>query len=183
MVVSQSVQDIKDYITRTLGEGVVAVEMTDFQLQDAVDQAALQYHQIMGVYAFTTANISKGANEIQMPADCIHVAEVYFDISKSGVYEGFDWAGVELGPMSFGMYGGYRDGSGAGGGYSYLIQALNYRDQSKRILSVDDDWFWDRERRLLCLTGVAGSTIGVKYQSNAIDWAKLYPNEYHLFRK
>jgi len=184
-MVSQSTQDIKDYITRTLGEGVVAVEMTDAQLQDAVDSSALLYHQIIGVYAYTTVSVSSGAGEYTMPADCISVAEVYFDISKSGIYESFDWAGVELGPMSFGMYGGYRDSSGAGGGYSYLVQALNYRDQSKRILSVDEDWFWDRERRLLCLTpkSTSASEIGVRYQTNSVDWARLYPHEYQIFRR
>ena len=87
--------------------------------------------------------------------------------------------------MSIGMYGGIRTSGGAGGGYSHLIQSLNYRDQSKRILSVDEDWFWDRERRLLCITPKAssGSEIGVRYQTNAVDWASVYPHEYHLFRR
>tara|TARA_Y100000310_G_scaffold140395_1_gene139864 strand:- start:552 stop:1289 length:738 start_codon:yes stop_codon:yes gene_type:complete len=185
MVITQSVQDIKDYVTRSLGEGVVAVEMTDLQLQDSVDSASMLYHQIIGAYQFTTIDIIGGTGEYSMPNDCISIAEVYFDMSRSGIYESFDWAGVELGPMSFGMYGGHRDSSGAGGGYSYLIQSLNYRDQSKRILSVDEDWFWDRERKLLCLTpkNSSASKIGVKYQSNDIDWSRLYPHEYHLFRR
>ena len=184
-MVVQSTQDIKDFISRSLGEGVVSVEMTDAQLQDAVDSASLLYHQIIGAYEYTTLSVSSGAGEYAMPADCISVAEVYFDISKSGIYESFDWAGVELGPMSFGMYGGYRDGSGAGGGYSYLVQALNYRDQSKRILSVDEDWFWDRERRLLCITpkNSASTTLGVRYQTSNVDWARVYPHEYGLFRR
>ena len=183
MIVNQSVQDIKDFITRRLGNGVVAVELTDDQLQDAVDSAAMMYHQMIGAYQFTTLTTT-GAGEYQMPASCFVVCEVYFDAARSGLYESFDWAGVELGPMSFGMYGGYRDSSGAGGGYSYLVQAMNYRDQAKRILNVDEDWFWDRERRLLCLTGTReNQEIGVKYQTNILDWSALYPSEYHLFRQ
>jgi hypothetical protein len=62
---------------------------------------------------------------------------------------------------------------------------LNYRDQSKRILSVDEDWFWDRERRLLCITpkNSSGTTLGVRYQTNNVNWASLYPHEYGLFRQ
>lgn len=184
-MIAQSNQDIKEYIVRSLGDGVVSVEMTDLQLQDAVDSAAMLYHQIIGVYEFITLSVSSGAGEYTMPADCVSVIEVNFDITKSGIYESFDWAGVELGPMSFGMYGGHRTSGGAGGGYSHLIQALNYRDQSKRILSVDEDWFWDRERRLLCLTpkSSSGTEIGVRYQTNSVNWASLYPHEYHLFRR
>ena len=184
MVVSQSVQDIKDYITRSLGGGVVAVELTDLQLQDAVDSAAMLYHQIIGDYNFSTIPVN-GPGEYSMSPSCTMVVEVYFDLNGSGLYDSFDWAGVELGPMSFGMYGGYRDSSGAGGGYSYLIQAMNYRDQAKRILGVEDDWFWDRERRLLCLTGCSSSTsrIGVRWQTNDINWSTLFPSEYHLFRR
>lgn len=185
-IVSQSTQDMKDYIRRSLGEGVVAVELTDAQVQDAVDSAAMLYNQIIGAYKFLAID-TNGGGEYPVPTDCMHIAEVYLDINKSDIYESFDWAGVELGPMSFGMYGGYRDSSGAGGGYSYLIQALNYRDQAKRTLGSDDDWFWDRERRLLCLTPSNGSSIGsriaIKYQTTDVEWTSLYPTEYHLFRR
>lgn len=185
-VVVQSEQDIKNYIRRSLGEGVVAVELTDAQVQDAVDSAAMLYSQIIGAYKFAKMNIN-GGGAYSVPTDCMHIAEVYFDLNKSDIYESFDWAGVELGPMSFGMYGGYRDSSGAGGGYSYLVQALNYRDQAKRTLGSDDDWFWDRERRLLCITpsagASAGSQIAFKYQSTSVHWPNLYPTEYHLFRR
>ena len=75
-MISQTTQDMKDYITRSLGEGVVAVEMTDAQLQDAVDSSAMLYHQMLGVYAYTTLTVSSGAGEYPMPADCISVAEV-----------------------------------------------------------------------------------------------------------
>lgn len=186
MIVSQGIQDIKDYVRRSLGEGVVAVELTDLQLQDAVDSASMLYQQFIGAYKYHELAII-GGGEYAMPFDCMAVSEVYFDIQRSDIYESFDWAGVELGPMSFGMYGGYRDSSGAGGGYSYLVQALNYRDQAKRILSVEEDWFWDRERRLLCLTPsrseAIGSKIAVKYQTTDVDWTRLYPSEYHLFRR
>lgn len=185
MIVSQSIQDIKDYVKRSLGEGVVAVELTDLQLQDAVDSACMLYQQIIGAYKYHELQVV-GGGEYQMPADCMAVSEVYFDIQRSDIYESFEWAGVELGPMSFGMYGGNRESGGAGGGYSYLVQALNYRDQAKRILSVEEDWFWDRERRLLCLTPSRGESVGkvaVKYQTVDVDWARLYPTEYHLFRR
>lgn len=186
MAVSQSVQDMKDYIKRSLGEGVVAVELTDLQLQDAVDSAAMLYQQMIGAYKFIALPVN-GGGEYAMPDDCVAIAEVNFDVNRADIYESFDWAGVELGPMSFGMYGGYRDSSGAGGGYSYLVQSLNYRDQAKRILGVEEDWYWDRERRLLCLTPSSGSgigsQIGVRYQTADVKWFTLYPSEYHLFRR
>jgi hypothetical protein len=184
MIVTQSVQDMKDYIKRSLGDGVVAVELTDFQLQNAIDDAAMLYHQMVGEYSLMVLPVN-GPGEYAMPPTCIAVVDVHFDISGSGIYDSFDWAGVELGPMSFGMYGGYRDSSGAGGGYSYLVQSINYRDQAKRILGVEDDWFWDRERRLLCLTGCSSNTsqVAVKFQTSDLDWSRLYPSEYHLFRR
>lgn len=84
MVVSQSEQDIKDYVRRSLGDGVVAVELTDLQVQDAVDSAAMLYHQMIGDYNFSTINVS-GPGEYTMPPSCTMVVEVFFDLSGSGL--------------------------------------------------------------------------------------------------
>lgn len=184
----QTDQEIIDYVTRRLGGGVVGVELTNDQMLDCLEDGKAFFQTYLEQ---TKVHLIQGVNnggEFDMPNDCDVVVEVVFDVQDATLYDQFDWAGVELGPLNFGMYGGYRS-NGAGGGYSYLMQALQYREQAKRMLGTDRDWIWDRDKRKLILTPTSrggrgiGNMVEVRYAVNEIDVTLLRPYEYSLLKR
>ena len=186
---AQTDQDIKDYVSRRLGSGVVGVELTDDQLVDAITDSKMFFQTYIGQQKVHKLSGISSGGEYDMPADCDSVVDVAWDIRGSDLYDRFDWAGVELGPLNYGMYGGYRSDGSIGGGYSYLIQAINYRDQAKRVLGLDRDWIWDHAKQKIVLfpSGSEGRGIGtdaeVRYLVKEVDLSLLRPYEYNLLRK
>ena len=184
---AQSVADLLAYCQRKLGSGVVGVELTTDQINDAIDDSKRTFQEFIGqTKTHELSGISAGG-DFDMPADCESVVDVAFPLNSSGLYDQFNWAGVELGPLSFGLYGGYRiDGTGVGGGYSYLVQAMQYREQAKQILSIDRDWWWDHPRRKLVITpceGNVGNAAYTWYLVSDVDVSLLRSADYYLLRR
>lgn len=185
MLGAQSDGDITAYIARYLGEGVVGVELTADMLSDSVIVAKQWFSSLIGQLQFAEITVPPSGGEVArvaVAADCMSVVEVSFDVSTSGLFDQFDWAGVQLGPLSFGMSGNF-----GGGGYSSLVQSMQYREQAKSILATNRDWTWDYGKGALLLYPTGGSSIGTKaavwYLSNKVDLEKLQTYEYLLLKK
>ncbi len=184
---AQSEADLTSYCQRKIGAGVVGVELTTDQIDEAIDDSKRVFQEFIGqTKTHEVTGINAGGN-FDMPADCEQVVEVSFALNQAGLYDQFNWAGVELGPLSFGIYGGYRiDGSGVGGGYSYLVQALQYREMAKTILGIDRDWYWDYAQRKLVITpteGQVGTSAFTRYLVSEVDVSLLRSPDYGLMRK
>lgn len=190
MLGTQTEADIAAYVRRNLGSDVVGVELTADQIDDAIVDAKLWFSSIIGQMKYKEITIPSDGGSVpytDIASDCQNVVEVAFNVNNSDLFDQFDWAGVEMGPMAFGMYGGYSSGGyGSGGGYSYLVQSMQYREQAKRILSSDRDWQWDyasRSLRLSPTTGNLGSKAAVWYLSGSLNLSDLQTYEYWLVRK
>lgn len=186
---AQTDQDLIDFVSRKMGAGVVGVELTADQYEDALHESKSVFQAYIGQTKVATLQGVSNGGEFDVPTDCEAVVEVSWDSQDSDLYDQFDWAGVELGPLNFGAYGGYRTDGGSGGGYSYLIQALQYREQSKRVLGIDRDWYWDHDKQKLILfpSGRGGRGIGqsaqIRYMVREVDVSKLRSREYMLLRR
>ncbi len=178
----QSDTQITNFIKRRFGDGVVGVELTADQLDDAIDEAKRWYMSLIGQEKYYILTIDSSGGAHAMPADCQAVTEVSFDTRTATLYDQFDWAGVELGPLNYNTTGG-----GPGGGYSYLVQSMQYREDAKTILGVDRDWYWDVAQQKLILFPSSGTNIGtkcaVRYLTTSIDVSSLNGYEFNLVRR
>lgn len=183
----QNDADITDFIQKKLGAGVVGVELTTDQIDDAIEDAKMEFQALIGQAKQHTLTLGGSGGAYNMPADCLDVVEVRFDINESSLFDQFDWAGVELGPLNFGMYGAYRmDGGGVGGGYSYLVQALQNRELAKDVLSLQRGWYWSYEQKKLHIfpaDGEIGTSAWTRYLVTEVDVTLLRPYEYKLLRR
>ena len=184
---AKSDTDIKDFCKRKLGYPVVGVELSDDQIGDALEESKEVFQGYIGQQKVHVISGVSAGGAFDMPSDCEDVVDVAFALNASGLFDQFNWAGVELGPLSFGLYGGYNlDGGGVGGGYSYLVQALQYRELAKEVLSVDRDWTWDRAQRKLLIfptEGDVGSKALTRYLVDSLDVSLLRSYEYGLLRR
>lgn len=187
MAAPQSEAEIKGYISRTLGAPTVAVELTDDQYDDAITEAKFWFMGLIGQMKNKVLTIQPDGGAFDVADDCLSVVDCYFDIQRAGLFDQFSWAGVELSPMSFS--GSYNNGYGTlggGGGYSNIVQSMQYLEQARRILSADRDWEWDyqdRKLRIYPTSGDIGTTVFVVYMVDEMDLGKVRPYEYRLIRK
>ena len=183
---AQSDAEIRGYIERSLGGGVVTVELTEDQYNDAIFESKMWFMGHIGQMKNKVLQISASGGAFDVADDCLSVAEVYFDKQRDDLFDQFDWAGVELNPLAFGMYGGYYGDSVAGGGYSMLVQSLQYRETARRVLSTDRDWEWDyqaKKLRIYPTNGDIGTQVFVVYFVDDLDVSKVRPYEYQLIRR
>jgi hypothetical protein len=177
----QTDAELRVWIKRRLGDGVICVELTDEQLdvniqmardfwRAWVGQAKMIYLPMTGVAEYPEASIGPDV-------DC--VVEVNFPVHDD-LTRLFSWADVEVNPYTW-VYAGY-------GGYSALVQLMQYREMGNRVVSADLDWEWDRARRMLLVTppmntNLNGNRVGVIYISTGVDLAYMSNSEYWLFRE
>lgn len=177
----QSDAELRVWIKRRLGDGVICVELTDEQLDVSIQMSKDFWRAWVGqakmVYLQTTG-VSEYAEEL-IGTDVDSVAEVIFPVHDD-LTRLFSWADVEVNPYTW-VYAGY-------GGYSALVQLMQYREMGNRVVSADLDWEWDRARRMLLITppknsNLTGQRFGVVYISTEVDLTKMSNSEYWLFRE
>lgn len=180
----QTDAELRIWIKRRLGHGVICVELTDEQLDIAIDDAKMFWRAWVGqpkmILLTLTSSTEYAESLIGTDVDC--VVEVSFPVSDD-LSRLFSWADVEVNPYTW-VYSGY-------GGYSALVQLMQYREMGQRVVSADLDWEWDRATRSLRIApppsmwsgGSVGQQIGVVYLSTQVDLRYLSNAEYWLFRE
>lgn len=171
---------VKEWICRRLGRGVVAVELTDDQVDDAITEAKVWWQSWVGQcksVLFTLTGSTEYA-ETLIASDIDSIVDVVFELSSQSFTNLFSWADVEINPYTW-IYGG-----GDRGAYSTLVQYMQYREMAKQIASSDQDWDWDRAKRSMIITPQpdAGSRVLVTYISTTMVMDYLTNYEMRIFR-
>lgn len=171
---------LRSWIQRKLGLGVIHVEITEDQLDDAIMEAEEYWQMWMGV---TKSKLITRGNSVAIPAadigpDVSSVVDVYFSAVGDAIGRMYAWADVEYNPFQEALGGGHS-------GYADIVQYLQYKEDGMRIASSDQDWNWDRSTMELTIspnTIPAGSKMMVIYLSRDMDYAFLAPHEWKMFR-
>lgn len=170
---------IAEWIKRKLGCDVIGVELTDDQIDDAIADAREYWMQWVGRVRMVELSVSSTTREYpaaSLGSDVDSVVDVYFSINNSGWTDVYGWADVEVNPFQL-TYEGR-------GGYSGFAQYMMYRDDARKLMSVDRDWEWDKSRRMLILSprNADISTVMVAYLSRCFDYDYLNSYEWKLFK-
>lgn len=131
-------QHIRDYILARLGHPVVRVELTDFQIKSAIDEAItkLHYHAPSWTTQFATFETSAGINSYLMPLHIAHNLE-YVTYRKSLLT-------VQniAGSLEYDFFIKYFQDNFVFGNFSvseyYLLQS--HLEMVRKILSNDGSW-------------------------------------------
>ena len=121
---------VREWIKRRLGCGVVGVELTDDQLDDSIDDAKIWWQMWIGQMKSTLLTLTGKYeyDDTDIASDVDSIVDVIFENSGAPFYKIFSWADVELNPFTY-VYAGT-------GGYSELVQYLQYREMGQQIVSV-----------------------------------------------
>lgn len=182
-----NIQSLRKFIRMALGEPVVCVEMTDEQIDMAVDEAIEWWSAYRGWYLQHTFSVISGQVEYDLSAvdpPVIDVMKVWFSLDPrvdlSGAYSGF--LDVDGYP-----YDGFNQEQSQGGVYSGIVQWLQMRETGARILSADLDWFFDDKTKILTVTPAEASpgAAVVLYQTpfKKSYFPQVAPDQAHLIRE
>jgi len=173
---------VKEWICRRLGKGVVKVELTDDQLDDAVRDAKEWWQMWVGQAKSVLLTLTGSTEyaEALIASDIDSVVDVVFELQSQSFTNLFSWADVEINPYTW-LYNG---DAGSGGTYSSLVQYMQYRELAKQVSSSDKDWDWDRARRTLVISPQpdAGSRVMVTYISTEVSLDYITNYEMRIFR-
>lgn len=147
-----SASRIKEEFFSDLGAGdcggFVTVELTDEQFTNALKAAKRWFTAKKGFQILRPIATVGGQTEYRMKEDVAQVMDVIFEVPSDvsafftlGFFDIIPWGPNTL--MSF--------NSGLGN-YSGFVQLLQFNESRKKVFSVDPDWYYDQQNKILRVT-------------------------------
>lgn len=176
----QSAEDIRSYVSRMLGQGVIDVELKVEHLDEAVQDAIYWYQATVGQRTSFSLDLLQGKTVYDVPSNMETLVSMDFEIETfNGEYDWFE-AG----------YWQYRNGYQSGYGYnrSPLSEQTYhnvYWEQMRQVFDQEPEYEFDRDRRLLIISPVPKMTLKARvyYLRNTADLSYMQIKEYRLVRK
>jgi hypothetical protein len=172
MIVPRTKEEIKKFILGKLGYPVVKVELSDEHVEIAYNNAVRWFISRKG-YKKSRGEYLSGYKEEEfvLPSDVDDVVNVVPPGSYATEFVPFDAEAAILGmegvPIDANFYGI--------GNYSRLVQDLQYREQTRRILGGEFTWEWDADGKILYIYNrmkISGKMI-IEYIANNIDLVRM----------
>lgn len=151
---------IRDEFVASMGggtDGFLTVELTEQAYKTALKESKRWFTSKKGYVIFRPTPIVPGQLEYKMKEDVAQVLDVVFqvptDVAAFFTLGFFDI--IPYGPNTL-----LSVGSGLTN-YSGFAQLLDFTEKRKRIFSVDPDWYYEQQTRLLHITERNGTPSGM----------------------
>jgi hypothetical protein len=175
-----SMADLKLEVKSDLGSDYVTVELSDGAFDKVVTQAKRWFTAKKGYIIFRPVTIVDGQLQYVMASDVMNVLDVIFQV-PSDVAAFFTLGFFDIIP--FGPNTLMSTGSGLSN-YSGFAQLLMFTEQRKRIFSVEPEWSYDQQTKLLHITARGGTPSGImliQVKTSKFDPATLSEKDEELF--
>jgi len=184
----KSQQEIVEWVKRKLGHPRLKVELTDDQLNDAFNEAVQWFIGRLGLKKTIMINVVAGQSDYpDFPEDVDDIVSVTPPRMTGWDLAPWEQESAFLGFSGFPVAGNspLGGGVGGGGGYSALVQGIQYSEQAKRVMSGDFDWEWYPETRTLRIypKPPESGQMMVSYMMNTIDLKMMNVRMVSLVRK
>ena len=178
-------EEVKAYVKRRLGDGVVGVELTDAHMDDVLRATKRWFVARCAIKTVSTLTVSTDVSEYQLDNQIVDVYEVYFpnnNLTSFDKSDDFSYVnGFYLGSFFGGeLSEGYRFNQMP---YSDLVQRLQYLETAQRIWGADAQWEYEsrtRTLRIMPSPPVAGTAVIIGNNAN-VDTTSLDPLDEDLF--
>jgi hypothetical protein len=162
------------------GSSLVNVELTQEQFNAAIYLGKQWFTARKGFVIFRRVNIICGQNDYYMAEDVQQVLDVVFEVPTDVA------AFFSLGFFDLIPYGPQGVGSiGAGlTNYSSFAQLIQFNEQRKRVFSVEPEWWYEQQTKVLHITNRTGALIdfmAVQCTVNDFDPAHLSDKDDWIF--
>ena len=170
--------DIKAYVIRRLGGGIVDVELTQEHMSDVINDTKRWFGFRLGQKRPLQIPLTTATNVYILDPDVTEVLDVYLPSSHFPAVDTDDFSYT----YSL-LFGQWRSPGSSPMPYSDLVQRLQYLNMSKKIFSADREWSYDRDTRELLIMprpSIVGNMI-VMVWTRDIDTRQFGPEDENLF--
>lgn len=184
-----SINTLREEVYSELGAGAegadevtIKVELTEQQFNHAVTVAKRWFTAKKGYVIYRPIQIHEGQNDYKMKDDVSQVLDVVFQV-PTDVAAFFSLGFFDIIP--YGPNTLMSVGSGLTN-YSGFAQLLEYTENRKKIFSVQPEWWYEQQVRMLHITQRSASPLGlmmVHCKVNNFDPAALVDKDDYIFTR
>lgn len=170
--------EIKAYVLRRLGYGVVDVELTNEQQNDVIIDTKRWFAFRLGQKRIMQIPLTTATNVYVLDPDVIEVLRVFLPTSHFPAVDTDDFSYT----YSL-LFGQWRSPGASPMPYSDLVQRLQYLNMSKKIFSADREWDYNKDTRELLIMprpSIVGNML-VEVWTKNIDTRDLLPEDESIF--
>ena len=170
--------EIKAYVLRRLGSGIIDVELTDLQQNDVIVDTKRWFAFRLGQKRILQIPLTTATNVYVLDPDVIEVLRVFLPTSHFPAVDTDDFSYT----YSL-LFGQWRSPGASPMPYSDLVQRLQYLNMSKKIFSADREWDYNKDTHELLIMprpSIVGNML-VEIWTQNIDTRDLGPEDENLF--
>lgn len=180
---------LKNHVLAMLGGGQMRVELPEGTMDFVLFQAKMWYATWHGQRAQTEIQLVPNQIKYDVADDCYYVVDVNTEGSVTRVADALGTFGIygfaQLGMSSIPVEDLFGPG-GANGFYSSLVQALQYSEMGRRVLSSQFTWEWlssPIKKLFVYPTPNTARPAVIDYVTTEVDLTTFNPHEYHFIQQ
>lgn len=171
-------EEIKGYVLRRLGAGIVDVELTLDHMEDVIRDSKRWFGHRVGQKRMIQVPLLTSSNVYVMDPDVTDVLRVHLPSSHFPAVDTDDFSST----YSM-MFGQWRNPGQSPLPYSDLLQRMQYLNVSRKLFSADREWDYDprtRELQIMPRPSIVGNMLVEVWTSN-LDTREFGPEDESLF--
>ena len=171
-------EEVKAYVLRRLGDGIIDVELTPAHLQDVIDDTKRWFGFRVGQKRVIQIPLTTATNVYILEPDVTEVLQVFLPTAHFPAVDTDDFSYT----YSL-LFGQWRSPGASPMPYSDLVQRLQYLNMSKKIFSADREWTYNRDNHELLIMprpSIVGNML-VEVWTKDIDVRQFDPEDEDLF--
>lgn len=138
--------EVKAYVLRRLGSGIIDVELTDDHMNDVIDDTKRWFGFRLGQKRVIQIPLTTATNVYVLEPDVTEVLQVFLPSAHFPAVDTDDFSYT----YSL-LFGQWRSPGASPMPYSDLVQRLQYLNMSKKIFSADREWNYNRDTHELLI--------------------------------
>ena len=170
--------EVKSYVLRRLGSGIIDVELTTEHLNDVMDDTKRWFGFRLGQKKVIQVPLTTATNVYILDPDVTQVLRVFLPTAHFPAVDTDDFSYT----YSL-LFGQWRSPGASPMPYSDLVQRLQYLNMTKKIFSADREWDYNPDSRELLIMprpSIVGNML-VEVWSRDIDTRQFGPEDEDLF--
>jgi len=172
-------EELYEWILRRLGAPFWDIELCQEHVKDAVEMAVRWFAAKKGVSKFFAIQTQSSVVEYQLDSEIDRVLDVAYETHKldlSLIFSPFTLLEEKI------PYDVFASG-GSGGLYSSYVQALQYIEQAKRILSAEFEWYEVNDKLFIAPPPVDSRKLIVWAKINFTQIEELEERDHELVKR
>jgi len=173
-----TVDAIKAYVLRRLGDGVIDVELTPDHMDDMIVDTNRWFGHRLGQKRVIQIPLTTATNVYILEPDVTEVLQVFLPSAHFPAVDTDDFSYT----YSL-LFGQWRSPGASPMPYSDLVQRLQYLSMSKKIFSADREWSYNRDNHELLIMprpSIVGNML-VEVWTIDIDTRQFGPEDESLY--